>query len=91
MAGKESSMTARVTVNLRGLLGSDAKEPEILIAIIGVTGAGKTTFVSRVTGDTSFKIGHDIDSLTSSTFTLDSTRVRLLDTPGFDDSHRSEV
>lgn len=29
--------------------------------------------------------------VTSSAFALDNTHVRLLDTPGFDDSHRSEV
>ena len=35
---------------------------EVLIAVIGVTGAGKTTFISRATGRNDLEIGHGIDS-----------------------------
>ena len=35
---------------------------ETLIAVIGVTGAGKTTFVQRATGRTDLGVGHGIDS-----------------------------
>ncbi|KAG7285035.1 hypothetical protein NEMBOFW57_009653 [Staphylotrichum longicolle] len=68
---------------------------ETLIAVIGVTGAGKTTFVSRATGRTDLAIGHGIDSCTQDiipiTFNLDGRRVTLIDTPGFDDSERSDA
>ena len=37
----------------------------ILIAVMGVTGAGKTTFVSRVTGETDLEIGHGLRSCTA--------------------------
>lgn len=68
---------------------------ETLIAVIGVTGAGKTTFVSRATGRTDLEIGHGIDSCTQDiipiTFNLDGRKVTLIDTPGFDDSERSDA
>jgi len=40
----------------------ETPKPEILIALLGVTGAGKTTFASRVSGDTNLQIGHGIHS-----------------------------
>lgn len=39
-------------------------KPEVLIAIIGATGAGKTTFISKATGRDDLPIGHGIDSCT---------------------------
>jgi hypothetical protein len=38
---------------------------EVFIAVIGVTGAGKTTFISRATGRSDLEIGHSIDSCKS--------------------------
>jgi hypothetical protein len=35
---------------------------EVLIAVIGVTGAGKTTFISKATGRSDLVVGHGIDS-----------------------------
>ncbi|KAK1757084.1 P-loop containing nucleoside triphosphate hydrolase protein [Echria macrotheca] len=68
---------------------------EVLIAVIGVTGAGKTTFVSRATGRSDLQVGHGIDSCTQDvipvTYTLDGRKVTLIDTPGFDDSERSDA
>ena len=43
-------------------MGATSYTREALIAVIGVTGAGKTTFISRATGRGDLKIGHDIDS-----------------------------
>lgn len=93
-----------------------AQKGEVFIAVIGVTGAGKTTFISRATGRTDLEIGHSIDSCKSNgthhppgafsantatmtgthdvipvTFTLDGQTVTLIDTPGFDDSDRSDA
>ncbi|KAH6847685.1 hypothetical protein B0I37DRAFT_149857 [Chaetomium sp. MPI-CAGE-AT-0009] len=67
----------------------------VLIAVIGVTGAGKTTFVSRVTGDTTLASNDGVDSVTeeavSITCKIDRQSVTLIDTPGFDDRERTEV
>ncbi|KAK5658016.1 hypothetical protein OQA88_2570 [Cercophora sp. LCS_1] len=68
---------------------------EVLIAVIGVTGAGKTTFVSQATGRKDLAVGHGIDSCTQDvipvTYTFEGKRVTLIDTPGFDDSERSDT
>lgn len=36
--------------------------PNVVLQVIGVTGAGKTTFVSRATGDNSLEINDGVDS-----------------------------
>lgn len=36
--------------------------PHIFIAVIGVTGAGKTSFISKATGREDLAIGHGIES-----------------------------
>ncbi|KAK3366190.1 P-loop containing nucleoside triphosphate hydrolase protein [Lasiosphaeria ovina] len=68
---------------------------EILIGLIGLTGAGKTTFASRASGRQDLHIGHGADSCTqypyTVTFRLDGHRVTLIDTPGLDDSARPDV
>ncbi|KAL5357063.1 P-loop containing nucleoside triphosphate hydrolase protein [Aspergillus floccosus] len=68
---------------------------EILIAVIGVTGAGKTTFISRATGNTDLEIGRGLESCTKDVLpvpcTIDGTRVVLIDTPGFDDTYESDA
>ncbi len=38
---------------------------DILIAVLGVTGAGKTTFVSKCTGNSDLVIGHGVESCAS--------------------------
>ncbi|KAI0860900.1 P-loop containing nucleoside triphosphate hydrolase protein [Xylaria cubensis] len=67
---------------------------DLLIAVMGMTGSGKTTFVSKVTGRRDLKIGH---SLTSSTrdievieTKIDGRVVRFVDTPGFSDTNLSD-
>ncbi|KAF4437282.1 P-loop containing nucleoside triphosphate hydrolase, partial [Fusarium acutatum] len=71
-----------------------ASSSNINIAVIGVTGAGKTTFVSKAANRTDLEIGHGIDSCTqdikSVTFNLDGNQVTLIDTPGFDDTFKSD-
>ncbi|KAK5996393.1 hypothetical protein PT974_01727 [Cladobotryum mycophilum] len=68
---------------------------ESLIAVIGVTGAGKTTFISKATGRNDLEIGHGLDSCTREVqavpFMLDGKMVTLIDTPGFDDSDLSDT
>ncbi|KAL5357064.1 P-loop containing nucleoside triphosphate hydrolase protein [Aspergillus floccosus] len=65
------------------------------IAVIGVTGAGKTTFISKATGRTNLAIGHSLDSCTKEIeefrCRVDGTEVVLLDTPGFDDTYDTDA
>ncbi|KAF8430982.1 hypothetical protein L210DRAFT_625908 [Boletus edulis BED1] len=64
------------------------REQTVAIAVIGVTGSGKSTFINVASGSnfpvrTSF--GSGTTELKSSTFSLDGQTVVLIDTPGFDD------
>jgi len=66
-----------------------------LIAVMGVTGSGKTTFVNRLT-ESSLKVGNDLESCTSEIqvseeIILEGRRVILIDTPGFDDTNKSDT
>ncbi|KAL6918254.1 hypothetical protein FSST1_009749 [Fusarium sambucinum] len=68
---------------------------DIVIAVMGVTGAGKSTFIHHVTGQT-VGIGHGLASHTIGvsiyTHRIAQDRcVYLIDTPGFDDTSRSDT
>ena len=39
---------------------------EVVVAVMGVTGAGKSSFIQDVTGDQNIRIGHDLESGTVS-------------------------
>lgn len=70
-------------------------ESKVLIALVGITGAGKTTFVSVASGRKDLVIGYGVDPCTQEPeaieFKLDGRKVTLVDTPGFDDDARSDV
>ncbi|KAF5376652.1 hypothetical protein D9615_007813 [Tricholomella constricta] len=67
------------------------KEPEeMMIAVMGPTGTGKSSFINLVSG-ANLQVGGGLQSCTTSVqatkpFDLDGFRVTLIDTPGFDDS-----
>ena len=67
----------------------------ILIAVMGMTGSGKTTFISQVTGNKDLKIGHDLTSCTQGIQVIetkiDGHIVRFVDTPGFSDTYLSDT
>jgi signal recognition particle receptor subunit beta len=90
---------------------SNLKKEDIVIALMGVTGSGKSTLVSLLS-DGPVRIGHELTSckatdrmvtdhrLTNpgtaeieihSFIYKDTRRVYLIDTPGFDDTHRTGV
>ncbi|KAK4133946.1 hypothetical protein BT67DRAFT_422637 [Trichocladium antarcticum] len=66
---------------------------DIVVAVMGVTGAGKTTFISHFAPEA--KVGHGLESCTSTVSIYKTTMceetVYLIDTPGFDDTHRSDT
>ncbi|KAF9267985.1 P-loop containing nucleoside triphosphate hydrolase protein [Marasmius fiardii PR-910] len=70
-------------------------EPNTVIAVMGATGSGKTTFINSASGGT-LRIGKGLQSCTSTvqlspTFSLDGRQVTLIDTPGFDDTNKSDA
>lgn len=87
---------------------------DLYIAVIGMTGSGKSTFISLLCADAQTSIGHSLGSCITEScqlvqteqLTIDpdtetvteyvyqfskTTRVHLLDTPGFNDNNRSDV
>ncbi|TFK19372.1 hypothetical protein FA15DRAFT_697568 [Coprinopsis marcescibilis] len=72
---------------------SDNEEDYILV--MGSSGAGKTSFINVASGSR-LPVSSGLNSCTteiavSEPFMLDGRRVRLVDTPGFDDSSRSDA
>jgi len=73
----------------------NAASDEVLIAVMGATGSGKTTFIN-LASKSKLRIGRGLESCTSivqaaAPFQLDGHTVTLVDTPGFDDTHRSDT
>ncbi|OJA13215.1 hypothetical protein AZE42_12184, partial [Rhizopogon vesiculosus] len=68
---------------------------EIKIAVMGATGSGKSTFISKASGS-SLPAGHGLESCTnevqtSRPFVVSGRVVTLIDTPEFDDTTRSDT
>ncbi|TFK23615.1 P-loop containing nucleoside triphosphate hydrolase protein [Coprinopsis marcescibilis] len=76
--------------------GKRAEEDnEVIIAVMGPTGSGKTTFINTASGS-EFRIGRGLKSCTNivqiaTPFMLDGRNVILIDTPGFDDTTKSDT
>ncbi|KAI8207019.1 hypothetical protein K4K52_002607 [Colletotrichum sp. SAR 10_76] len=67
----------------------------VYIAVMGVTGAGKSTLISHCT-QSEVEVGHDLEGCTQvvSSYPVkynENTTVWLVDTPGFDDTSRSDT
>ncbi|KAK0706213.1 P-loop containing nucleoside triphosphate hydrolase protein [Lasiosphaeria miniovina] len=68
---------------------------ETIIAIMGLTGTGKSTFIKLLTG-LDVKIGHNLAACTADVGIYGfqapgGQSVALIDTPGFDDTYRSDT
>ncbi|KAL2672799.1 hypothetical protein Neosp_013515 [[Neocosmospora] mangrovei] len=68
---------------------------DVVIAVMGVTGAGKSTFIGKVTGQ-DVKVGHSLISHTAAVGVFPYQQspnrcVYLVDTPGFDDTTRTDT
>ncbi|QRV92923.1 50S ribosome-binding GTPase [Ceratobasidium sp. AG-Ba] len=67
----------------------------VLIALCGATGTGKSTFINDASGS-KLPVGHTQISCTEQVifakeFMLDGREIRLIDTPGFDDTNVSDT
>ncbi|KAI1637844.1 P-loop containing nucleoside triphosphate hydrolase protein [Biscogniauxia mediterranea] len=63
--------------------------PVTLIAVMGLTGTGKTSFINKLTGanlETSSSLKSCTKSISSASLTLEGRTVILIDSPGFDDT-----
>ncbi|PCH42103.1 nucleoside triphosphate hydrolase protein [Wolfiporia cocos MD-104 SS10] len=71
------------------------KKKTIYIMVMGPTGVGKTTFINLASGST-LRVGAGLESVTdcvqlSQPFELDQWTITLVDTPGFDDTSKSDT
>jgi len=68
---------------------------DIVIALMGETGSGKSTFINTVSGSQKMAVGKELHSCTKhimdTRFTIDGHNVRLVDTPGFSDTELSDT
>ncbi|KAI0155609.1 P-loop containing nucleoside triphosphate hydrolase protein [Pestalotiopsis sp. NC0098] len=74
----------------------EMQEADTVIAVMGITGSGKSTFISKIVGEDVVPIGHTLKSetkLTSAYKFRHKTHgeVHLIDTPGFDDTFTSDA
>jgi len=85
-------LLSRFSSSLRSL---DWNSKVVLIAVMGMTGSGKTSFISKVTGRNDLKIGHDLLSCTQEIQVVDTQidnhTVRFVETPGFSDTYLSDT
>ncbi|KIM94588.1 hypothetical protein OIDMADRAFT_79278, partial [Oidiodendron maius Zn] len=69
---------------------------DVLIAVMGMTGTGKSSFIRQLTGSDEVKVGHSLRSCTSKVDIhvynyRNKRKIFLLDTPGFDDTDRKDT
>ncbi|KAJ4264293.1 hypothetical protein NW762_005489 [Fusarium torreyae] len=77
------------------LSGHSPKASDIFIAVMGMTGSGKSTFISLCTGQ-DVPVGHNLQACTQQVTVYKcqwstNADVYLFDTPGFDDTNRSDT
>ncbi|KAJ5690368.1 hypothetical protein N7462_004760 [Penicillium macrosclerotiorum] len=85
MSQAEAGLSQQIKNLLAFAGGSGTPSDAIFIAVMGVTGAGKSTLISQCTGQ-NVDVGHDLVSCTSEIgvfdFELGGRTVYLIDTPG---------
>ncbi|KAF8064967.1 P-loop containing nucleoside triphosphate hydrolase protein [Lyophyllum atratum] len=75
----------------------DPKETDLVVPVMGATGAGKSTFINALVGRNVAKVGHDLQSETAQVqhYILPhpqhpDRRLVIVDTPGFDDTNQDD-
>ncbi|KLO86380.1 uncharacterized protein LW93_11155 [Fusarium fujikuroi] len=67
---------------------------DAVILVMSITGVGKSTFISKLTGEDA-GIGHDLESYTKGigiySMNVENRVIYLVDTPGFNDTWRSDL
>jgi len=71
-------------------------KPRAVIAVMGQTGSGKSSFINLATRMNKLTVGHSITSCTSSVdvadpFEFEGREILLYDTPGFNDTTKTET
>ncbi|KAJ8689304.1 hypothetical protein PTI98_013338 [Pleurotus ostreatus] len=70
---------------------------DIIIAVMGPTGAGKSSFINTATNSSEATVGHNLESCTQEVRAIScphpksGRNVVLVDTPGFDDTVRTDT
>ncbi|KAG7092042.1 hypothetical protein E1B28_008423 [Marasmius oreades] len=77
------------------LMNNMKRQKAALIAVMGATGSGKSTFINKAC-DAGMAVGNDLESCTQSievskSFTMGGRTVYMIDTPGFDDTNKSDA
>ncbi|KAI1420349.1 hypothetical protein F5Y12DRAFT_773673 [Xylaria sp. FL1777] len=91
-----SSILEIEAANFLTFVGAQRPKPDsVFLLVMGMTGSGKSSFISDCTGQEDVQIGHDLASCTNSVAIfrseLQDRDVYLIDTPGFDDTNREDV
>ncbi|KAL8288224.1 hypothetical protein RB597_000359 [Gaeumannomyces tritici] len=92
--GSQPSQGATGSPTTNSFVGYEPNDSDKFIAVMGVTGAGKSTFISHI-AQGQVEIGSSMRSCTQPVGVYpvqwtDGTRIFLVDTPGFDDTDLSD-
>ncbi|KAF9533598.1 P-loop containing nucleoside triphosphate hydrolase protein [Crepidotus variabilis] len=75
--------------------GYSVQQSDTIIAVMGPTGTGKSTFVNKVAGRYATAVSDELSSCTQEIKAVDcelnGRKVVLVDTPGFDDTNLSDL
>ncbi|KAF8989232.1 P-loop containing nucleoside triphosphate hydrolase protein [Cyathus striatus] len=89
---KTASLPARPVYHYKLITHQDLKPDDIIIAVMGASGCGKSTFISKATGYEA-GVGHSLEPCTTKIHMVKITSsgfnnpdIVLVDTPGFHDS-----
>lgn len=99
MSRRERRLARRLRQRADDAVMPDPRPTDIIIPVMGPTGAGKSTFINNAIGWEEMAVGHQLMSCTQrlqhiilpGTESDPSRRIILLDTPGFDDTYIDDV